>query len=64
MEMGRERPVVPGRTAFLVVDVQNGTLEPEDASRRPEFHQAATGRVVPNLRRLIGACRAARVEVI
>ena len=62
--MSRDRPVVPGRAALLVVDAQNGTLGPEDATRRPEFHAAATGRVVPNLRRLIGACRAARVEVV
>jgi nicotinamidase-related amidase len=60
----RDRPVVSGRAALLVVDVQNGTLGPKDAERRPEFHEAATGRVVPNLRRLIGACRAAKVEVL
>jgi nicotinamidase-related amidase len=46
------------------VDVQNGTLGPEDERRRPEFHRAATGRVIPNLRSLIGACRAAGMEVI
>ena len=60
----RDRPVMPGRAALLVVDVQNGTFGPEDAARRPEFHRAATGRVIPNLRRLLGACRAAKVEVV
>jgi nicotinamidase-related amidase len=50
--------------ALLVIDVQNGTCAPEDAKARPEFRAAATGRVVPNIRRLLDAFRAARLEVI
>jgi nicotinamidase-related amidase len=34
------------------------------ASTRPELHAAATERVIPNLRRLLAAFRAARLEVI
>jgi nicotinamidase-related amidase len=64
LESTRDRPIVEGRTALLVVDVQNGTCRREDAAARPEFHRAATRRVIPNLRRLLDAFRAARLEVI
>lgn len=63
-ESTRDRPIVAGRTALLVVDVQNGTCRPQDATARPEFHRVATQEVVPNIRRLLDAFRAARLEVI
>ncbi len=62
--LSRERPVVPGRAALLVVDVQHGTCHSRQAREQPEFHAATQARVIPNLVRLIAACRAARVEVI
>jgi ureidoacrylate peracid hydrolase len=49
----------PGRTALLVIDMQCGFLEPGAAL------EVATGRaIVPNLRRLIAACRQQGVPVI
>jgi nicotinamidase-related amidase len=47
-----------------VVDVQNGTCSARDATARPELHRAATDRILPNIRRLLDAFRAARLEVI
>jgi nicotinamidase-related amidase len=60
----RDRPIVRGRAALLVIDVQNGTLSAEDKSERPAFYDVATARVVPNIGRLLAAFRAARLEVI
>jgi nicotinamidase-related amidase len=64
LESTRDRPIVEGQTALLVVDVQNGTCRREDAAARPELHRATTHRVIPNIRRLLQAFRAARLEVI
>jgi nicotinamidase-related amidase len=60
----RDRPIIPGRTALLVIDVQNGSCNPTHAETMPEFHAAATTRVIPNIARLLSAFRAARLEVI
>ncbi len=60
----RDRAIVRGRAALLVIDVQNGTCNPTQAEGQPEFHTAATTRVIPNIVRLLAAWRAARLEVI
>jgi nicotinamidase-related amidase len=60
----RDRPIVRGRAALLVIDVQNGTFGANDRTARPEFHDAAASRVIPNIRKLLAAFRAARLEVI
>jgi nicotinamidase-related amidase len=60
----RDRPIVPGRAALLVIDVQNGSCNATHAETMPEFHAAATTRVLPNIIRLLAAFRAARLEVI
>ena len=60
----RDRKVDPARTALLVVDVQNHTCNASLRTARPEFHRHATATVIPNLVRLIAACRARGVEVI
>ena len=60
----RERAIQPARTALLVVDVQNATFNEAQAAIRPEFYEVARDLVIPNLRRLIAACRKARIEVI
>lgn len=60
----RDRPIRKGRTALLIVDVQNGTFGPAQAESKSEFHAAASTRVVPNIRRLLEAFRRARLEVI
>jgi nicotinamidase-related amidase len=60
----RDRPIVKGRAALLIIDVQNGTLGPAEAKSKPEFHAIASTRVIPNIKRLLDAFRAARLEVI
>jgi nicotinamidase-related amidase len=47
-----------GRTALVVIDMQRGFLEPGAALEVPQGRQ-----IVPNLRRLIDACRAKDVPV-
>ena len=60
----RDRPIRRGRTALLIIDVQNGTFGPAEAKSKPEFHAAASTRVIPNIKRLLDAFRATRLEVI
>ena len=60
----RDRPVVRGRAALLVIDVQNGSCNAGHAASLPEFYAAATGRVIPNIERLLRAFRAAGLEVV
>jgi nicotinamidase-related amidase len=60
----RDRPIARGRAALLVIDVQNGTFGPAEAKAKPEFHARASTRVIPNIKRLLDAFRAARLEVI
>jgi ureidoacrylate peracid hydrolase len=49
----------PGRTALLVIDMQRGFLDPGAALEVP-----AGRAIIPNLRRLVDACRLRRVPVI
>ena len=60
----RDRPVRKGRAALLVIDVQNGSFNQREAEHRPEFYAVASSRTIPNIRRLVAACRGAGVEVI
>jgi nicotinamidase-related amidase len=59
----RDRPIVKGRAALLIIDVQNGSWSAAEAVKRPE-HQAASARAIPNIRRLLDAFRRADLEVI
>lgn len=60
----REAPLVPARTAVLVIDVQKGIYHPGAAEARPYFHRTATDVSIPNMARLIEAARRARAEVV
>jgi nicotinamidase-related amidase len=60
----RERPVDAGRTALLIVDVQNATFSEAEREKRPDFYWTVRNGVVPKLVALLAACRAAEVEVI
>jgi len=71
----RELPLEPGRSALLIVDVQNYCAHRnggEFAGLTPEAFEEKFGgffaqferRAVPNLKRLIAACRAGGVEVM
>jgi nicotinamidase-related amidase len=54
---------VTGRSALLVVDVQNASWGSAGAIKRPE-HGAAGTHAIPNIRRLLDAFRRADLEVI
>jgi len=60
----RDRPILPGRAALLIIDVQNATCGPKQKAENPKFYLAATSRVIPNIGRLLAACRSGRLEVI
>ncbi len=60
----RERPIIRGRAALLVIDAQNATCGPKERAEKPEFYAAATGGVIPNICNLLAAFRNARLEVI
>ena len=49
----------PGRTALLVVDMQHGFLDEGASLAVPEGRE-----IIPNLQRLIGACRESNVPVV
>ena len=49
----------PGRTALLVIDMQRGFLEPGAALEVP-----AGRAIIPNVQKLVEACRQRRVPVI
>ena len=70
----RDIPLVPDRAALLFIDVQNFSCHPDgaewalmDAAERAakkEPFLAAMGQVLPRMRQLQEACRAAGIEVI
>ena len=60
----RNRPIAPGRTALLIVDVQNWVVNDRQAAIRPEFAAAVEATVLPNLAALVAASRAAGIEVL
>jgi nicotinamidase-related amidase len=56
----RTEPIVPSRTALLLIDTQNGIVERATG----EFADAMHQRAIPAMARLIDAARASGVEVI
>ena len=60
----RDRAIDPAHTALLLIDVQNGIYNEAERERRPYFHHSAGEVVIPNLKRLVDACRQAGVEVM
>jgi nicotinamidase-related amidase len=62
--MTRDRPIIKGRAALLIIDVQNGTCGPKEAEARPEFYMATALRVIPNITALLESFRKVGLEVI
>ena len=62
--LSRERSFEPKRTCLLLIDTQNYVWNPEVAQRLPYFDAQVRDVVLPNLRRLIDAFRAAGGEVM
>lgn len=69
-DIGRDTPLAAGRSALLVVDMQNAFCTPGCAhggsgpDAGGDFHDRLARVVVPNQRRLVAAARAAGVEVL
>ncbi|WP_108260180.1 isochorismatase family cysteine hydrolase [Mangrovicoccus ximenensis] len=64
LAQGRNRPFTAGKTAVLVVDVQNETFNDSHAAQRPWFYEQARDRAIPNTARLIERARAHGIEVM
>jgi len=72
--LNRNIPVAPEQTAFLLIDVQNYTMEDggeyagmaaDEVERRYGFFfREMRSRAVPNMRLLVEACRRAGIEVM
>jgi ureidoacrylate peracid hydrolase len=72
--LNRNIPVVPAQTAFLVIDVQNynmeeggeyAGMETSDIERKYGFFfREMRGRAIPNIQKLLAACRKKNIEVI
>ncbi len=60
----RDRPVDPARTALVLIDVQNMVFNEGQRANHPYFYARVSDSVLPNLRRLIEASRAAGAEVM
>jgi len=60
----RNWPLVPSKTAVLVVDVQQSEYTDETIAEAPEMAQAMRDRMLPTLSRLVGGAREAGCEII
>lgn len=60
----RDQPVEPRRTALLLVDVQNQLYRDAEGEKGAWLRAQTRDVVLPNLRRLIAAARAAGAEVM
>src|SRR5690606_7235990 len=64
VEAVRNWPLVPARTAILVIDVQRSEFLPEALGRHPEYAAALQERMLPALSRLVEGARASGCEII
>jgi ureidoacrylate peracid hydrolase len=72
--LNRNIPVVAARTALLLIDVQNYTMEnggeyaglaTEEVERKyGYFFKEMRSRAIPNMQKLVNACRAGKIEVL
>lgn len=60
----RNVPIEPQATALLLVDVQNLEIAEPERRVHPAFVADLEARVVPNIARLVAACRGAGIEVV
>ena len=63
----RERAAEPGRTALLLIDLQNGEYNEQLVKAEPQnayFWNRLGKTVIPNGQKLLAACRGAGVEVL
>jgi ureidoacrylate peracid hydrolase len=72
--LNRNIPVQPRQTAFLIIDVQNYTMEgggeytgmeaAEIERKYGYFFREMRGRAIPNIQRLLTSCRGKGIEVL
>lgn len=60
----RNTPIVPARTALLIVDAQNGTCKVAGAGDELDFADWLSTSVIGNVATLLTAARRAHIEVI
>ncbi|SED76931.1 ureidoacrylate peracid hydrolase [Rhizobiales bacterium GAS188] len=60
----RAVPIEPAATALLLVDVQNLEIAAPIRREHPAFVADLETRVVPNIARLVDACRRAGIEIV
>uniref|UniRef100_A0A915N260 Isochorismatase-like domain-containing protein n=1 Tax=Meloidogyne javanica TaxID=6303 RepID=A0A915N260_MELJA len=60
----RVRPFVKEKTAVLVVDVQNWTMERGNLPLSDYFYEEANKRVVPNIKSILNCARECEIEVV
>ncbi len=60
----RKDPIQKTNTALLIIDVQNGTYNKQEESKRPYFYQEASQKTIPNIAKLLKNCRESNIEVI
>lgn len=60
----RDRPILKGRAALLVIEAQNATFDPDTGWGGPDLIEAATAHAIPNIARLLDAFRSAKLEVV
>lgn len=60
----RDLPIVPARTAIIVIDAQNGLITQDTPRTQPYLYEQVTKVAVPNIARLIDAGRKAGLEVM
>lgn len=63
-EPTRRGPLVPRKTALVIIDVQNSVVGKNSGETTPEFLNSANKIVIPNIKRLIARSRAVGVEVV
>src|SRR5688572_30692347 len=62
--LARDRPILQGRAALLVIDAQNATFDPAAGWGDPDLIEMARTRTIPNIASLLDAFRGAGLEVI
>lgn len=60
----RDLPIVPERTAIIVIDAQNGLLHDASPEEKPYFDHQLHKVALPNIARLLEKARATGIEVI
>ena len=64
MHSSREIPIIPKKTALLLVDVQNSEINPDYKEQYPWYFNQVTEHCLPKMRKIIDIVRPLGVEII